>query len=393
MTIDPDTADFALDEMPGAELHDLLRALRERGPIQPARFGGLPAFVLTEEEALREAFVDEHAFPGHLMYEASFEPAIGKSFISMADPADHLRYRKLATPAFRSRAVASYEREGLAALAHELVDGLVDREEFDLVTEFTQRFPYLVTARLLGIPREREEEFHGWAFALLSYRDDPDRARRARESMSDFLVPVIEEKRLNPRNDVISELIRAEVDGRRLTDDELLSHVRLLFPTGSDTTHGALGNLLFALFTQEGMWQVVGRDQARIDLAVVEALRWETPIAVLPRMSRNEPIEFCGTKIPPNSWVLFAIAGANRDPALFERPDHFDIDRAQPPNLVFGRGAKSCPGLHLAQKNMSVALQVLTERLPDLELIDAQAALPRRTVLRSPDALRVRRTG
>ena len=391
--LDPTTADFALDEMPGAELHDLLRTFREQGPIQHTRLAGMPAFVVSGYEVLKAAFVDEHAFPGHLMYEASFEPAIGKSFISMADPADHLRYRRLATPAFRSRAVASYEREGLAVLAHELVDRLVERDEFDLVSEFTQRFPYLVTARLLGIPREREDEFHGWAVALLSFRDNPDRARRARESISEFLAPIVEEHRRQPRNDVISELIHAEVEGRRLTDDELFSHIRLLFPTGSDTTHGALGNLLYALFAHEGAWQSVCDEVARIDLAVVEALRWETSIAVLPRMSRDEPIEFHGMKLPPRSWVLFAIAGANRDPALFETPDRFDIDRVQPPNLVFGRGAKSCPGIHLAQKNMSVALQVLSERLPDLELVDAQAALPRRTVLRSPDALRVRRTG
>jgi cytochrome P450 len=391
--LDPDTADFALDEMPGADLHDLLRAYRELGPIQATRFAGLPAFVISEHEALKEAFLDEDAFPGHLMYQASFEPAIGTSFISMSDAADHLRYRKLATPAFRSRAVASYELDGLAALAHELVDGLVDQDEFDLVAEFTQRFPYFVIARLLGIPREREEEFHGWAVALLSFRDDPDRAQRARNSLSEFLAPVVEARRREPRNDVISELIHAEIDGRRLSDDELFSHIRLLLPTGAETTHGALGNLLYALFTHDGAWQAVCRDSAGIDLAVVEALRWETPIAVLPRMSRDEPIEFHGMKIPPNSWVLFAIAGANRDPGLFATPDRFDVARAQPPSLVFGRGAKSCPGIHLAQKNMSVALQVLSERLPDLELADAQAALPRRTVLRSPDALRVRRTG
>jgi len=393
MTLDLDTADFALDEMPGSDLHDLLRAYREQGPIQPTRLGGLPAFVISEYAALKEAFVDNYAFPGHAMYEVAFEPAIGKSFISMSDPADHLRYRKLATPAFRSRAVASYEREGLAALAHELVDGLVDRDGFDLVAEFTQRFPYLVIARLLGIPREREDEFHGWAVALLSFRDDPEAAQRARKSMTDFLTPVVEARRREPRNDVISELIQAEVDGRRLTDDELFSHIRLLFPTGADTTNGALGNLLFALFTHEGAWQAVCRDASRIDLAVVEALRWETPIAVLARLSRDESIEFCGTKLPPSSWVLFAIAGANRDPALFADPDRFDPDREQSPNLVFGRGAKSCPGIHLAQKNMSVALEVLSKRIPDLELVDPEAALPRRTVLRSPDVLRVRRKG
>jgi cytochrome P450 len=91
--------------------------------------------------------------------------------------------------------------------------------------------------------------------------------------------------------------------------------------------------------------------------------------------------------------VLFAIAGANRDPSMFHDPDRFDPDREQPANLVFGRGPKSCPGIHLARKNLAVALEVLARRLPEIELIDRDAAVPRRTVLRSPDALRVRRAG
>ena len=108
---------------------------------------------------------------------------------------------------------------------------------------------------------------------------------------------------------------------------------------------------------------------------------------------RSDEIEFHGTKIPANSWVLFAAAGSNRDPAVFEDPDRFDPDRSQPPNLVFGRGPKSCPGIHLAKKNMSVALEVLSQRMPDLELIDPMEAAPRRTVLRCPSSLLVRRTG
>lgn len=388
-----ETTDFALDEMPGAVLHETLHAYRERGPVSPTRFAGLPAFVITEFDALLQAFTDERAFPGHSMYEVAFEPVIGKTFVSMPDPSDHLRYRKLATPAFRSRAVASYEREGLASLANELVDELIDRDEFDLVAGFTERFPYLVIARLLGIPRDREAEFHGWATALLSYQADPEGAQRARASISEYLDEVIEDHRREPRNDVISALIGSEVEGLQLTNEELISHVRALFPTGSDTTHGALGNVLFALLTHENAWRALADDRKLIDAAVAEGLRWETPIAVLPRISIDETIEFRGTTIPPRTWVLFAIAGANRDPKHFEQPDRFDMNRIQPLNLVFGRGPKSCPGMHLAQKSMSVALQVLSQRLPDIELVDDRAALPRRTVLRSPAALRVRRRG
>ncbi len=385
-------ADFALDEMPGDMLHDLLRGYRERGPVEPTQFLGMPCFVIAEHDALSEAFSDNHAFPGHRMYEHSFEPAIGKSFISNPDPADHLRTRRLATPAFRSRAITSYEKSGLADLANELVDELAGQDEFDLVSQFTSRFPYLVITRLLGLPREREHEFHDWALALLSFRDDPERALEARDALSEFLAPIVEERRRDPRNDVISELVHAEVEGRRLTDDEIFSHIRLLFPTGGETTHGSLGNLLYALLTRDGQWQRLVRDPTRIDAAVLEGLRWETPIAVLPRISRSEPIEFRGTKIPADSWVLFAVAGANRDPKVFANPDRFDPERGQSPNLVFGRGPKSCPGSHLAKKNMSVAIEVLTRRLPDLELVDPAAAVPKRTVLRCPDALRVRRT-
>lgn len=383
--------DFGRDELPGASLHRVFRAFRERGPVQPTRFEGLPAFVITSHKALEEAFLDEHAFPGHRMYEVSFEPAIGKSFISDPDPASHLLFRKLATPAFRSRAVASYEQEGLAALANELVDRMGDADEVDLVQAFSARFPYLVISRLLGLPRDREDEFHGWALALLHYRVDPARAVAARESLSRFLVPILEERRRRPQNDVISELLQAEVDGRRLSDDEIASHVRLLFPTGGETTHGSLGNLLSVLLTTPGAWEAVERDPARIPAVVAEGLRYDTPIAIVPRLSRSEPTTFRGVDIPADTWVLFAIAAANRDPEAVRDPDRFDPDRVQPPNLVFGRGPKSCPGLHLARRNMAVALEVLTRRLPRLELLDPEAATPRRSVLRAPAALQVRR--
>jgi len=383
--------DFAFDELPGNSLHEALHALRERGPLAEARFFGQPALVIAGRDALERAFVDERAFPGHRMYEASLEPAIGRTFISDPDPARHLLFRKLATPAFRSRAVASYEASGLEALANELIDGFEGRDEFDLVAEFTARFPYLVISRLLGLPRDREREFHGWALALLSHRDDPARSVAARAALTAYLEPILEERRREPREDVISELLRAEVDGRRLSDEEIVSHVRLLFPTGGETTHGSLGNLLSALLLHDGTWERLARDPSRIPSAVAEGLRYDTPIAVLPRLAHSEPTSFLGIDIPANRWVLFAIAGANRDPAFVREPDRFDIEREASPNLVFGRGPKSCPGLHLARRNMTVALEVLTQRLPRLELVDREAAVPRRTVLRAPQALRVRR--
>jgi cytochrome P450 len=390
VTIDLDAVDFALDEMRGERLHETLHAFRAQGPVQTAKFLGLPSYVITGYEALLEAFTDNERFPGHRMYQASLEPAAGQSFISMPEPERHRIYRKLATPAFRSRAVANYEREGMAALANELIDDFAGAAEVDLVRSYAARFPYLVITRLLGLPRDREAEFHAWALALLSFRDDPVKARNAAGELTRFLAPVVEARRAAPEDDVISELVQAEVEGRKLTDEEIYSHVRLLFPTGGETTHGSLGNFFYTLLTEPGLQERLRAEPECIPHAIDELLRWETPIAVLPRMSASEPIDFRGTPMPPDSWVLFAIAGANRDPTIFSEPDRYDIDRREKETLTFGRGAKSCPGMHLAKKNMLVAAQVLFERTRHLELLDPESALPRRTVLRCPDAVRVR---
>lgn len=272
--------DFAFDPLPGPVLHRTLAELRTESPLAPTLFFGGPAWVIARHEVLAEAF--------------------------------------------RSRAIERYERAELAALAHEIVDAIDVDHEIDLVTSFAERFPYLVITRMLGLPHDREEEFHTWALGLLRYTQDRENARRCAEEFTRYLAPVVEDRRRAPREDVIGELVHAEVEGRRLIDEEVYSHVRLLFPTGGETTHGALGNLLYALLSHEGLWEELRRAPERIPGAVEEALRWETSVAVLPRLSAPEPMVFHNVELPANSWVLFAIAGANRDPAVFSDPDRFD---------------------------------------------------------------------
>ena len=179
----------------------------------------------------------------------------------------------------------------------------------------------------------------------------------------------------------------------------------MLFPTGGETTHGSTGNALYALLTHGGAWRRIVENPDTIASAVDETLRWEPPVSVLPRISASNEVEFCGVALPADSLVLFAIAAANRDPEMYERPDDFDPDRFATPlgetsapattdvrsrprdPLTFGRGPKSCPGLHLARKNMSVALQALAERLPNLRLVNINDAAPRHVAPRSPAAL------
>jgi cytochrome P450 len=188
---------------------------------------------------------------------------------------------------------------------------------------------------------------------------------------------------------VISELLQAEFEGHRLGDEDVLSHVRLLFPTGAETTAGAIGSLLFALLSEPGAWQRMRLHPEDRPSAIEELLRWENPVAITPRVSASEPVELAGVPIPADSPVLFCIAAAHRDPQVFPEPDRFDLDR-RPENLLsFGPGPRQCPGMHLARKELRVALDVLCERFPDLRMLDAQASQPVGTVLRSPAELRV----
>lgn len=381
--------DLHRDELPGEELHRYLAARRSEGAVVPAAFFGGTASLVTRYDAVAEAFRDDVRFPPHEAYRISIEPLIGRNFQSMAEP-EHLLYRRLATPAFRSRTVERYEQSGIAELAHELVDSFAGEAELDLAAAFTRRFPFLVISRLLGIPRDAEASFHRWALEMLAFRRDPDRARRARDEFTRYLEPVIAAHRREPGEGVIPELIAAEVDGRRLTDEEIHNHARLLFAVGATTTHDALGSLLFALLTVRGAWDRVRAEAAVRPWAVEELLRWETAVAILPRLSADAPVELAGTVIPPRSWVLFAIAAANRDPSVFPDPDRYDLDRRPTAALTFGPGPRSCPGMHLARKEMLVALEVLLDRFPDLALLDAEAARPRGATVRGPAVLPVR---
>jgi len=380
--------DFTRERPRGEELHRMLARLRERGPVGRVRFGGEPAWIILRHAELARAFRDGRRFPPGPAYRATTEPSVGRSFISM-DGEEHRVYRRLATPAFHSTAVAKLEATGLAELAHELLGELAGQAEVDLVASFTHRFPIRMISRLLGLPRDDEERFAAWAIGLLSFPFDPELARASSREFTEYLLPILAERRRHPRGDVISELISAEVEGRRLSDEDVLSHVRLLFPTGAETTYSALGNMLFALLSSPERWKRVVRDPALRHGAVEETLRWENPVAVVPRVAAPEPVVFAGEEITAGAPVLFCIAAAHRDPAVFPEPDRFDLDRRPTGLLSFGPGLRTCPGMHLARKEMRVALDAIALRFPGLRLLDVEAALPTGAVLRAPERLPV----
>lgn len=380
--------DFHSHSYPGESFHSILKALRSNGDLSEVTFNGHPATVITSHRALKAAFEDNHLFPGHLSYQMSIEQSIGKSFISMPDPEPHRTYRKLSTPAFKSRNIAVYDDEIFFHTANNLIDALVEKKEIDLVKDFTARFPYLVITQLLGIPKDKEEEFHEWAMALL-LPEENEHSEKKQSAFYNVLRPIIAARRKSPKEDIISELTSVEIDGIELNDDEILNHIGLLFPTGGETTHGSLGNLLYALLTHPSLWQRLRAEPHLIPSAVDELSRWESSVALLPRISADKSFNFFDFNVPPNSLILFGIAAANRDPTVFNNPDEFNIERESKDTLAFGRGPKTCPGKHLAKRNMIVAIQLLLERLPNLKLTNIEDSQPRGSALRSPLALNV----
>jgi cytochrome P450 len=297
------------------------------------------------------------------------------------DGHEHDTYRSLAMPAFRSRPAARFVEESLVPLAHEVIDRFAARGEADLVAEFTGVLPFWSISRKVGLPVGTEERQRGWALALLSYPVAPDRAIAASREVTTFLEPIVEGRRAEPRDDVLSHLL-----GEGMSDEEIFSHIRLLYAVGATTTSDAMSNLFFHLLTQPGLYERAQRDAAVRPWLVHELLRFEPPVAVLPRLAPTGGA-IGGVDLEPGSLLLAAIAAANRDPSVFAHADRFDPERKQRDQITFGAGPKFCPGSHFASRQLAAALEVVLERLPGMRVIEARA--PTGGILRSCKRLHV----
>lgn len=377
-------ADIGTDPLPGDELHRCMALLRERGPLVPVRFFGTTALLVTRFDDVREAFRDDASLPGGPTYVMTVEPIIGRTFISMDGRAHHL-HRRLAMPAFQSSAIARFNEGALVELVHELLDRFVARGAGDLVTELTGVLPYYAITRKLGIPWARDEDMRRWADQLLNPRDAAGAAAAAAE-FTNLLAPILAERRTAPRDDLLSALAHAEIEGERLRDDDVLSHVRLLFAVGATTTSHAMGNLLSALLRRPGLLERARREPPLRAAVVHELLRWDPPVANLPRLA-SRPLRIAGEDVPENTLLLLGLASANRDPRVFPDPDRFDPERPPQDVLTFGFGVKFCPGSHLARRELLTALDAVLERLPGLRLVGEDGASPEGGALRHPRAL------
>ena len=343
--------------------------------------------VVGHDEAMT-VLRDHETYSSRILSEI-MGPMLDHTMIAMDAP-DHLAHRALVAPAFRPKLLARWEHDLVRRVVDELIDSFAPLGRADLVRRLTFAFPVRVIARILGLPDRDSEQFQRWSLELISMVVNWERGVAAAKALRGYFAEQVAERRVRPRDDLISELVETQVDGQSLTDDDIFAFLRLLLPAGIETTYRSLGNLLYALLTHPDQLDEVTSDAELRGAAIEEALRWETPVVMIPRQSMRDA-RLGGVDIPAGAVVNIFLGSANRDEGQYEEPDRFDIHRTPAPHLSFGSGPHMCLGMHLARMETRVALDATLERLHDLRL-DPGAPRPRvvGTAFRSPDALPVR---
>jgi cytochrome P450 len=365
--------------------YPIFAEMRRTSPVTTTTVMRRTAYVVTRYDDCLAILRDGETFSSRSNAEVG--KVMGRTVIEM-DGKEHTRHRALVQSVFVPKAMERLEPV-LGEMIHGLVDELATAGRADMVARFTERFPVQVMAHLVGIPRADYPQFQRWAVDIIGFAKDYDRGMAAAREVREYLLPVIAARRATPVDDVISKLVTGNVEGQGLTDEDVVSFLRLLIPAGAETTFRLIGNMLVALLTVPERWERVRADRSLVPWAIEETLRWETSVLMVSRQA-TRPSEMAGVTIPENGFVSVVVASANRDERHYERPDEYDLDRHADDHLSFGFGRHHCLGYHLARLEARVALEALLDRLPRLRL-DPHAPPPAITGLafRSPKALHV----
>jgi cytochrome P450 len=376
----------SLEEAPFLNLFDpafladptaAVSALRRQSPVIRTPIGALIVDRARVHELLRDRSL--HSSLLHLVrlqgVDAGPVYEMAASSLLAQEGEDHTRIRRLVARSFTPRA-ADGHREFMRLLVTELVGGFAPAGKCEFMADFADHYPVQVIAHLMGVPRQDHPLFARWgdslthllSFELSMHRGEVEAAQAA---MSEYLRDLVADRRRQPRDDLVSELIAARDGHDRLSDQELLSLLGGLLFAGYDTTRNQLAVAMVIFSAHPGEWE---RLADRPDLAptvVEEVMRVGGVVAVVPRVTTRE-LEVDGWVIPRDSLVSLSLAGANHDPGVFPDPDRFDVDAHRPDGqLGFGGGAHHCLGASLARAEMQEALPILARNLRDLKVVGA----------------------
>jgi len=296
------------------------------------------------------------------------------------EPPEHTRIRRLVAAAFTPRSVERL-RAPAAQLAHELLEPYAERGRMELLRDYAQPYSIGVICRMLGVPTDRRSDLLDWSHAMVKmYEFDTTdaQASAATEAAAEFrgyVLDLIERRRREPRDDMVTALVEARVDGGRLTEAEIVSTIIVLLNAGHEATVNTLGNGIRALLRHPEEWDRLVAGDVTPALAVEELIRWDPPLQLFERWVLEEGVEIAGRPVPKGQKLALLFGSANRDPRVFPDPDRFDIERANAAEHIgFGGGIHVCIGAPLARIELEASLRTLVEHAPLLEL----AAEPRR---------------
>ena len=312
-------------------------------------------------------------------------PVLDEPGMLNLDPPDHTRLRKLAARGFVMRAVNALEPD-IRRLVRDCLADVKPGDTVDLVAALAKPLPAIVIAELLGVPDDDRGRFQAWSDAMLGLGqlDDLDASRRASMAagaLRNYLAGVVDRKRREPGQDLISAFILAEEQGDTLTAEEIYSMAALLLNAGHETTTRLIGNGMLALLTHPGELNKLRADPTLMPDAIEEMLRYDPPVQWMPRTAL-EDFEFFGKRIRRNQVIAVGIASANRDPVANERPDEFEICRAERRHVAFGHGIHLCLGMTLARLEARVAFETVLDRFPDMTLASAPSRYEVNTIVR-----------
>ena len=303
------------------------------------------------------------------------EPAVaslGRTMLVL-DPPDHTRLRALVTKAFTARRVADM-RPRIKALVDAQLDRVIDKGEMDVMRDLAHRLPVIVICDMLGIPEDHRAPFLAGSNVngrilepVPMSREELDQANRNTQMAGAYFDQLCELRRREPRDDLTTELVRAEEAGDKLTAEELRANIGLLFGAGHETTTNLIGNGLLALHRHRDQWERLKADPSLIPNAVEELLRYDSSVQITGRVT-NAEVEIGGGTLGATENVIALLGAANHDPAQYQDPDKLDVGRANVRPLSFGGGIHYCLGAQLARLEAELVFTALVERLPNLEL-------------------------
>ncbi|ORV60603.1 cytochrome [Mycobacterium europaeum] len=393
-----DLDDFgAFDDAVSGDVRDPyteLARLRREEPVQRLDVSGMPheeskpVFIVYRFEEAQQMLRDNETFSSAAVI-AAFGPVLGERVMLGMDEPVHGRLRSLVSKAFSQKALARWEDELVGRVGNSLIDRFAANGKADLVKEFTFDYPSRIIAGLLGLPEEDYPQFQRWSISLLSWILNPERGLAASAALCEYFAPILRARRAEPKDDLISALAQAEIDGEKLDDEEIYSFLRLLLPAGVETTYRSLGSLLLALLSDPAQLAAIRADRSLLPQAIEEGVRWEPPLLTITRVASRDT-ELAGVAIPAGSTVMPMLGAANRQEDRYPDPDTFDIFRSPRAHLGWGHGVHVCLGMHLARLEMRTAVNLLLDRLPNLRLDpDADDPHIRGQVFRSPTSVPV----